>query len=85
MSRVAWGNYLAGVLGVEVSQGGHARRVRARLIVLLLCQSGVDGGKLALQSLHLQYTHGRQSTLSVGARAQHLHRFIMNMTRSTPA
>ena len=43
---------------MEVSQRGHARRVRARLVVLLLSQGGVDGGKLALQPFHLQLYAG---------------------------
>ena len=46
--------YLADVLCMHVGQGRHAGGVRTRLVVLLLCQGGVDCGKLALQPLHLQ-------------------------------
>lgn len=46
--------HLADVLCMHVGQGRHAGGVRTRLVVLLLCQGGVDGGKLALQPLHLQ-------------------------------
>jgi len=50
----AWLSYLANVLCMHVGQGRHAGSVRTRLVVLLLCQGGVDCGKLALQPLHLQ-------------------------------
>ena len=46
--------YLADVLCMHVSQGRHAGGVRTWLVVLLLCQGGVDCGELALQPLHLQ-------------------------------
>ena len=40
--------HLGGILRVEVGTGGHARGVRAWLVVLLLGQRGVNGRKLAL-------------------------------------
>lgn len=46
--------YLADILCMHVGQGRHAGGVRTGLVVLLLCQGGVDCGKLALQPLHLQ-------------------------------
>ena len=57
VGREHQGPYLAGVFSVKVSQRGHPRRIRARLVVLLLSQGGVNGGKLALQPLHLQCTY----------------------------
>ncbi len=53
-TSIARVTYLANVLCMHVGQGRHAGSVRTRLVVLLLCQGGVDCGKLALQPLHLQ-------------------------------
>ena len=54
---------------MEMSQRGHARRIRARLVVLLLSQGGMDGGKFALQPLHLQCTYAELPTVSDAAPA----------------